>query len=200
MVQLQVVSELSTNKQHSLLLVEELRITSNRKLLLTTPALSPPHMGGGDLINAFLPHTVIISLDFQWLWATTTHLEEPDKLNFKLIIEISKLFMQWLPAEAALSSLLNLHLQCQNSFVLSHCTPCTQLCIPKPSHIPLFPPPMSILLTGFLETAHLWESLFVSSNEQKKKKKKEQLNYCLLEDKTRASLITLCAAAAELHI
>lgn len=67
MVQLQVVSELSTNKQHSLLLVEELRITSNRKLLLTTRALSPPHMGGGDLINAFLPHTVIISLDFQWL-------------------------------------------------------------------------------------------------------------------------------------
>lgn len=151
---------------------EELRITSNRKLLLTTPALSPPHTGGGDLINAFLPHTVIISLDFQWLWATTTHLEESDKLNFKLIIEISKLFMQWLPAEAALSSLLNLHLQCQNSFVLSHCTPYTQLCIPKPSHIPLFPPPMSILLTGFLETAHLRESLFVSSNEEKRKSKR----------------------------
>lgn len=34
----------------------------------------------------------------------------------------------------------------------------------------------------------------------KKEKAKEQLNYCLVENKTRASLITLCAAAAELHI
>lgn len=117
----------------------------------------------------------------------------PDKFNFKLIIEISKLLMQWLPAEASPSSRLNLHLQCQNSFVLSHYPPCSQLCILKCSHTPLCPPPLSTLLTSFLEMDHSRESLFVSSNKPKQAKnnsitvylrtKLEHLGYLCVQQK-----------------
>lgn len=50
---------------------------------------------------------------------------------------------------------------------------------------------MSALFTGFLEMDHLRENLLVSIN--KPKQAKEQLNYYLLEDKTRASWIPLCS-------
>lgn len=38
---------------------------SNKKSFMTTSLLSLPSVDGWDLINAFLHHTIIISLDFQ---------------------------------------------------------------------------------------------------------------------------------------
>lgn len=72
MVQPQVATKLSTaDKEHLppflLLLEQEFRIMSNRNLLLTMSSMPLPPMDREGLINAVLYHTIIISLDFQWL-------------------------------------------------------------------------------------------------------------------------------------
>lgn len=73
--QSQVVTGLSTEGKEQLPPLAE-QIMSYRNLLLSMPSPSLPPMDGRSIINTLLHHTILISRNFQPLWATATHLEE----------------------------------------------------------------------------------------------------------------------------